>query len=619
MRSTSPAVVAVISGWGAVAFLALLVWSLPHIPEPFWPLPLIVAAVPLAIHLVEWQLMKRRAMLSAVTHDNGLLRALFWKGRLLQTGAVLVAVMGVTALFMAASFLQWQHWLVLTVYVVVLAIVMRPVREALKSQVSSAHLAMVARHGPLFWGGVLVLGLGFLALNFVLDQPDLRAASFQQVLTEAYQEGSQGPKAASLAMLLGVTNAARMGLWYWAQIVGPQLGTGAAWMFWLVFLLIIGGIASLLNAYLLAVIGLAERIRLPASSPPSRPFQIGLTAAVLVFGVIHVFATYGPPKQPLGLSLQESGIIAHLDPCGSANSQHAVASLTEDLLAASDRELSRTQNDIQAAVNSAFATLDPAIDAYLDWHFSLMGEYSRIGYALVGDGAAFMARKFEEIVLAEGAFEARLGDSLGAIEAGSNARMGEIASRHVEGLHRTLENNRCLAVSLPVPEHQAIGDGLRNVSGAVAGGAVGISAGLVIGLRLAPKVATRLGAQGLLRSGSAALGKTAVKRGPSAAGAAAAAAAVCASSGPGAALCGAVTGIGIWIGVDALVLRADEYFNRDGMRAEIVDALDENRQELIEKLTAANAARIRTMAGDVSKKGRERFSPSYEGLGRPRQ
>jgi hypothetical protein len=618
MRSTSPAVVAVIAGWGAVAFLALLVWSLPHMPEPFWPLPLIVAAVPLAIHLVEWRLMKRRAMLSALTHDTGLVRALFWKGRLLQTGAVFVAVMGVMALFMAASFLQWHHWMTLTVYVVVLAIVVRPVREALKSQVSSAHLAMVARHGPLFWGGVLVLGLAFLALNFVLDQPDLRAASFQQVLAEAYQEGSQGPKAASLAMLLGVTNAARMGLWYWAQIVGPQLDTGVAWMFWLVFLLIIGGIASLVNAYLLAVIGLAERIRLPASSTPSQPFRIGLTAAVLVFGVIHVFATYGPPRQPLGVSLQEARIIAHLDPCGSANSHHAVASLTEDLLAASDRELSRTQGEIGAAVNSAFATLDPAIDAYLDWHFSLMGEYSRLGHALLGDASAFMVRKFEEIVLAEGSFEARLGERLGAIEARSNARMEKMAARHVEGLHGAVETNRCLAVSLPAFEHPAIVGGLGNVSGAVAGGAVGITAGVMIGARLGPTVARRVGAKGLLRPASAALGKTAVTRGPSAAGAAAVAAA-CASSGPGAVLCGAVTGIGLWIGVDALVLRVDEYLNRDGMRAEIVGALDASRQELIESLTAADAARIHATAGEVSRIGRELFSPSYEGLGRPRQ
>src|SRR5687768_8670025 len=89
MRYLSSAILTVIFGLGAIAILAALVWLLPLLPDPFWPIPLIVMAVPLAMHLTEWRLTKRRVMLSELTHKGGMVHTLFWRGRLLRFGAVL--------------------------------------------------------------------------------------------------------------------------------------------------------------------------------------------------------------------------------------------------------------------------------------------------------------------------------------------------------------------------------------------------------------------------------------------------------------------------------------------------------------------------------------------------
>jgi hypothetical protein len=601
-------------GWIAIAVLAGLVWLLPRLPEPIWPVPLVLAAIPLAVYLAEWRLMTRRALLGELTDESSHLRGLLWKGRLLQTGAVLAAVAAVTALYLSASFLHWQHWAVLTACVAVLAIATGPVRAMLGSEVSGAHLGLIVRHGPLLWGGALVLGMAFIGLDLVLDQPDLRGASFAFVLETAYREASEGVRSASLGALLGMTNAARMGLWYWAQIVGPQLDA-AAWIFWLVFVVIVGGIASLLNAYVLAVIAFAEWVVRRDPAWRAQPFHVGLSAALVVIAALYAFASYHLSSQSTGApTLPESRIVGYLDPCNSDRTRHKAEALSEDFAAFAGEESARTSGEIAAAVDGAFATLEPAVDAYLDWYFSLRGEYSRLWYAVAGDAAAFMDGKFEAIVLAEGAFGNSLARELEAIESRSNGRMRAMASVYAENLSRALADNRCLAKAAPAVEQEADG-GLRNVTGAAAGSLTGAAAGIMLATRLGPRVAARPGAIGLSRAVARVFGKTTGKRAASAGGAAAAATMICGPSGPGAVLCGAFAGIGTWVAVDVLVLRVEEYMNRDTMRADIMARLDGSRRQLVAALETANAARIESVVDGISASRNGVFSPLREGRG----
>jgi hypothetical protein len=509
----------------------------------------------------------------------------------------------VTILYLSASFLAWQHWAVLAGYVVLLALAAGPVRHALSSEVDRAHVGMVVRHGPLAWAGALVIAAAFLGLGFALDQPDLRGEPFAAVLEGAYREGAQGAEAVSLQLLLGAANAVRMGVWYWAQIVGSQLDTAAAWLFWLAFLLGIGGIASLVNAYVLAAIGLAER----AGSAPllqARSFRLGFVTTLAVIGIVYVAASASVPRTPLDAVELPSRMVAHLDPCSTdrAAAQHAVAVAADDLALAASRETQRTQREIEAAVDGAFAEAGPAVDLYLDWYFSLAGEYARIWQHLFGDSAAYLAGRFEETVLAES--RAQLADELSAIESRSANRVQALASRHSENLRSVLNGSRCLAAAVPDTPSPAVGEGPRHVYGAVSGSAAGLAAGLAVGAR---PLASRL------------IGRTALKRGVSAGGGAAAGAAVCSPTGPGAVLCGVVAGIGTWIAIDVLVLWGEEYLSRDGMRAEITAALDEARKELTAALTAANEARIAVAADEIRAIEAQLFAPIREGVGRPRR
>ena len=86
----------------------------------------------LDLFLKRSRLVKRRALLGALTAERGHLRGYLWKGRLLQTGAVVAAIVIITALYLSASFLQWQHWAVLIGYVAVLGFATAPLHAVLR-------------------------------------------------------------------------------------------------------------------------------------------------------------------------------------------------------------------------------------------------------------------------------------------------------------------------------------------------------------------------------------------------------------------------------------------------------------------------------------------------------
>ena len=74
--------------------------------------------------------------------------------------------------------------------------------------------------------------------------------------------------------------------------------------------------------------------------------------------------------------------------------------------------------------------------------------------------------------------------------------------------------------------------------------------------------------------------KAAAKKGSASLMAAGTAATICAPSGPVAVLCGAGAGAIAWLGSDKVFIEIDEALHRKEMKAEILAALNEARNEL---------------------------------------
>jgi hypothetical protein len=79
-------------------------------------------------------------------------------------------------------------------------------------------------------------------------------------------------------------------------------------------------------------------------------------------------------------------------------------------------------------VAALFGRVDEGVDAYLDWYFSVVGEYQRLGAAVVDDLGGLMAGATNRYLLEAIGFEVRLQALWADVDADSGARLADAAA-----------------------------------------------------------------------------------------------------------------------------------------------------------------------------------------------
>lgn len=248
---------------------------------------------------------------------------------------------------------------------------------------------------------------------------------------------------------------------------------------------------------------------------------------------------------------------------------------------------------LQALSDLAFDQLELHVDDYLDWYYSLGGEYARIGSLLTGELEEFMAAKLEESLMQ--------GEPFAQVELELNRLLGEHAQAqrsYQEAAARIMQQNRTtpqdsnvrvvrsisLADALQPPVHK---DMIQLQSRLLTSTGSGILAGGLSAL-IVQKVIGKVIGKNVFKVAATALGKLVLNKSVSAAagaGAGASSGAVIGSAVPGigtlvgAALGGIVGAIAVGLTVDKLIIELEEFVNRDEFKNEILAAIDEARAE----------------------------------------
>ncbi len=276
-------------------------------------------------------------------------------------------------------------------------------------------------------------------------------------------------------------------------------------------------------------------------------------------------------------------------------------------------------DEVRAALDPLFAASRARLPEFLDWYYSLRGEYGRIGMAAL-DAAdlaepGYVARRAAATLLPEEAWTARLED----LEHAAAERLGA-HYRDLESTWRREVTRRLSAQRVPAPLDAATGrptlvlDDLVYEIIASEADALGVRLSLStatagIGAAAAPALARAVGR----RAGRAAAGRAAA-RGASRIGAAAASgAAVCAPGGPVAAACAFLAGAGAWFATDWALLRVDEAMHRDELERALDLALTNLRGELERELVAAFDAAIAAHGAAVEREISRTFVPAEAG------
>lgn len=248
-----------------------------------------------------------------------------------------------------------------------------------------------------------------------------------------------------------------------------------------------------------------------------------------------------------------------------------------------------SQAHLQNQIDQAFNRLETKVDNYLDWYYSLVGEYTRIAKLLVGELEVYMIEKLEQALMQEDAFrelQMALDNLLSAHQ--------EAEQTYQEAVHMIMQANRIDPANTPIQVVQqlsskdalaspiaqdAISLQYRVGGGALAGVITAAVTGKIIG-KLAGKNILKLAANALIKI---TLSKTAGAAAGAGAGAAAGAMFGSVVPGPGtvlgAALGGIMGGIGAGVAVDKMLIELEEAINREKFKGEILSVIQEVRQE----------------------------------------
>jgi hypothetical protein len=589
--------------------------SLAVLKAPCWVLFFVVAAIawPIWRYQREYALFERRAILAGLTHEAHRIRRWLWTGQISRLLQVFVALFWATLLLAFASLLDPWHWAVLAVDAVVLAVLVRPVTMWLAGEVRARQSGLAARRWPLAWINIAILGLAFFAVDFFLvGAPDTRGLAWHEVAGKAFVEinaNAACPVAGGLAGGLSALNALA---WHAAEILIPSLPSqGLKWVAWSLFLLQAGVIAFALTRLHLGLVAFLDRRQLQSGEPAESSRAFLVTMAVLfVLGAGTALAMRDFDASSLTAPSRQA--VAWANPCRTDPDVLATlrANLDSRLQKVRFEERARTGERADAAIDALFAQAENAVDGYLDWYFTLGGEYQRLGALLVGQSAESMRQELERRVFGE-AFSARLEQASHQIAQASQARIFEAAVGLGAEVRSTVQSKPCLLGEIELPALGSIErDALRASSAALGGTGVAFATGL-LARRAASAAATRAGSKRVFQGAARLGGRAVTKRAGSTLLAAAGGAAVCGALAP---LCALAAGTVAWITLDKALIEIDELRFRDEMRAQLLESLRLQKAELAGELRTLHNAAIDQAVSDIQQSVQRAFVPVREGL-----
>lgn len=594
---------------------ALYALSLAVLAAPCWALFFVVAATawPIWCYRHEHASFERRAILTGLTHQASRIRRWFWTGRLSGVLQTFAAAFWATLLLALASLLEPWQWTVLALDAVVLASLVRPVTAWLAREVRAGQCGLAARRWPLAWINVAILGIAFFVVDFhLIGAPDTRGLAWNEVAAAAFAAPSGEAACSAAGALVGGLAALDALAWHGAEILIPSLpNQRLKWAAWALFLLQAGVIAFTFTRLQLGLLAWLER-RAPQPGAPaesSRPF---LVAMGLLWMAAAGMALAIRDFDVSSLAARGRQAVAWADPCRT--DPHAVAVLERNLDVRLQTLRRQEQNGAaeraDAAIDALFAQAEAGVDDYLDWYFTVVGEYQRLGALLGGRFAESMRAELERHVFGE-AFASRLEQASRDIAAQSRAQISAAAMELGADVRSAVDARPCLVGEIDLPAIGAIERDALRASAAALGG-VGVATATRLLLRRAAAAATAKAASKRVFQGAASLaGRAATRRTGSTLVASAGGAAVC---GPLAPLCALAAGAAAWIALDKALIEIDELRFREELRAEILESLNEQKAAMASELRRLHEAAIDQAVSALHQSVKRVFVPARDGL-----
>jgi hypothetical protein len=557
------------------------------------------------------QFITRHALLSHVTADDSVMRRLLWNSFLLKFKLALSALVVALLVLSLTSELPLIEWLVLLVSVPVFVVFVGLAQRMAGSESSERY------HFPFslriaHWMTLLVITLVLVAVRlFMSDVADTRQLSLQDVLTQAFDSRVADAAIREVGWLLGVNAAINDASWHLMQTTSGAVDSPVAvkLVAWSVFLLFnaikIGMVWIVLGGVVLLV---AEHAGSKKSILGGSAFSRSFSVSMLILFAFYLLLT----QINVGRYLPGNNELSSLpwqmaDPCeaGAAIEQSLLQQQSRQALSSQQTELlQRFQGHIDQQLDSVFQHAEPGIERFLDWNFSLRGQYAQLMYmgaSAVGEGtfSDYVAGKMDEHV---GDHLAPLLMSMDeALRNDFRVEVQHLYAQQAAMLDSLAGSANCLDLSAP---------GL-SLNDYMSKSPVGAGSGAGI---LAARASMRVGSRVVGRTASRRVVSSAFARLTGRAASSAAAGSTGVLCGPFVWICAPALAAGAWVMTDLAINEIDQAMNREDMRQDMLAVLADERQQLRQQLTDHYAATLTRVAGEIERYQDQRFNILRDGV-----
>lgn len=608
--------------WPLLTTLGLFLFAEVARAAPCWAFPplALLVAYPLWLTARERFLFKRRALLAGVAYETAPTRRFLWGGHFGAAIRVLPAMAFAVLLLAMATRLSAPQWGILFADALLLAALYRFFQQRAARQVRPAMLGAFVRGWPLRWLNLGWLTLAFFSLNFFLiGAPDLRHETWQAVAEQAFAQARPGFACDWLGWAAGGLAAFEQGSWALAQRHIPMLPTLELRLIaWVVFLLQLGLLAFLFTGLLLGVLTLVEArgVRaesLTGDSAAGKTFVL----TILVFALPSLYgALLLRDLDPSDFQPPAQEALSWIDPCrapASAQAEQAQA-LNAQLQAREAALLREAEGRVARELERLFAPVEAGVEDYLDWYFTVLGEYERLAALMAGNFAHVMAEQLEAYLFTANDFQGRMTRIESALMDDSLHRLAALSQRVHGDLMAHIQTNPCAPFTLNLAHLDAIErDVWRAGSAATAGATVGVATA-ALSHKVVAGVVAKVAAKQSLQAAAVMSAKLAAKKGGGVVASGLGGGLLCAPAGPWAVLCGIGAATVTWLTVDAIAIEIDEALTRETMRAEILDVLAEEKAALQALLNERHRSLITALAAEIQTAVDGVFIPARDGL-----
>ena len=607
-----------------VAGGALLALSQAIFEAPCWSLIFIVALVawPIWTGQREYALFQHRLALVATTRESSRVRRWFWRGNLTSAMQLVSALSWAAVLLAFVPMLDPWHAGLLAADIFVLTLAARYARSVLEDDVRQEYVELLSRRWVLMALNVAFLAVSFFAIDyFVVGAPDTRGVAWADVAERAYADFASRADCVLVGTIVGSLNAVDSLAWHAAEVLIPSLpGPWLKFVAWLVFLLQAGVIALGYTRLQLGVLALTQR---RALRPPESG-DVTLTVLLPVIAAIYLLAAYSLRDfDPAAAARAGRTVVQWVNPCRAATEPLKVleglkAELHTGIDAARKAEQQHGAAQIDATLNRLFLEVEAGVDNYLDWYFSLVGEYSRLA-AWIGARSTDalqqdLQAELEKRLFGSANIRETLSQANRQLAVHAEATLGAKAAQVGQRLGSQVHAEPCWAEALHLPAIPGIERDAHRAATALASGfGAGAAVGTLMAGRLSTAAAARLASQRAFPRAAVVASRYAGKRAGSFLVMMGLGATACAPGGPLALLCGLAAGAITWVAVDQTLIKVDEYRFRDEMRRELLDATQLQRAELARELLADHNKLVDSIAVQMHLSLDKAFVPARQG------